>query len=358
MLKTIFNESHKQLGAKLVDFAGWEMPLSYGPITDEIKAVREGAGLFDVSHMGEFLVTGNQALNFVDYLITNNISALENGKAVYSPVCNHQGQILDDVICYKLGKDKILICVNASNCEKIYQWIKKESPQFECQVANLSAHYSLLALQGPSSREVLKRILGEGKGEQLGYYEAMESDFEDSSIVVSRTGYTGELGWEIFLPKEVAIKFWTNAIEAGARPCGLAARDILRLEVCYPLYGNELSEQLTPLDTGLKWTVDLNKDRFIGKEALSAHQSDVFLAKFTFDRPVPRSGYTITNEKEERIGTVSSGGFSPTLGKSICLAHINRNYLKETSGFKIEIRGKFYTIERTKKAFYQGSVQE
>ncbi len=265
-MKTKLYQKHVDLGAKIVDFAGWDMPISYSTLKEEILAVRNSCGVFDVSHMGEFFVEGEDACSFVDYLIPNNFQ-VENGKAVYSPLLNHKGKIIDDLIAYKLSHKKVLICVNAGNLKKDWEWISKvhKESNFNCELKNSSENYSLLALQGPESEKKLINSLGDFS--KMDYYSVLES----GEFIIARTGYTGEDGFEIFGPHEEISKLWDKFIEDGVLPCGLGARDTLRVEVCYPLYGHELSEELTPLDCSLKWTMK-SKVPYIGKDAIDSYQ--------------------------------------------------------------------------------------
>jgi aminomethyltransferase len=353
--RTELYESHKGLGAKLVDFAGFEMPIQYHSIKEEILAVRNDAGVFDVSHMGEFICSGPEAVKFLDYLVPNQFLQAPTAKAVYSPLLNQDGKILDDLILYKLSEEKVLICVNASNIKKDWDWISRNAQKFDCTLENHSDNYSLLALQGPKSAEKLKEknILTK---EQLNcdYYSAFECDIHGHKSIVARTGYTGEDGFEIFSTHEGIKTIWGELLEAGVVPCGLGARDILRLEVCYPLYGNELNETKTPLDTGLKWTVKMDKEDFIGKSALLESSPEYKPVKLSLERGIPRSGYPINNAQGEAVGIVTSGGMSVTLGHGVALASIEKSKWPENKEFFIEIRGKQYPAKIHTKPFFKG----
>ena len=235
-MKTCLFEKHKELNAKIVDFAGYEMPIQYKNLKEEVLAVRNEVGLFDVSHMGEFFVRGDDATRFVDYLITNDFKNLKSGKAIYSPLCNEEGRILDDLIAYKISDEEVLICVNAANMEKDFAWISKQTNGFDIKLTNESSDYSLLALQGPKSFEILKSI-NEFNGLENNEYYSVQC-LKNKEYIVARTGYTGEDGFEIFSSHQNITKLWAALINQGVKPCGLGARDVLRLEVCYPLYGN------------------------------------------------------------------------------------------------------------------------
>lgn len=346
--QTSLYKEHQNLGAKIVDFAGWEMPIQYKNLKEEVLAVREDVGVFDVSHMGEFLVEGKQALECIDYLVTNDIKGAKNFKAIYSPLCNFEGKVIDDLIVYKYGSEKLLICVNASNIEKDFEWISKNSQDFDCKVTDVSSSYSLLAVQGPNSEALLQTALDIPLAE-LSYY----SFTEHNQLIIARTGYTGEDGFEVFIPNERAVELWNAILNEGAKPCGLGARDVLRTEVCYPLYGQEISEDLTPLDSGLKWTVKFQKENFIGKTALEEYKPTKQLVKILLEQGVPRNGYEII-QNEEVIGTVTSGTMSVMQGKGIALALVDKNKYCAEGKIFVKIRNRNYEGLLKKKPFYAG----
>ncbi len=353
MKKTELHSIHVELKAKLAPFAGYEMPIQYTSVKEEVLAVRNKSGIFDVSHMGEFFVTGPDAAAFVDYLLTNDFLNSPVGKAVYSPLCNNQGKIIDDLIAYKLGAEKVLICVNAANIEKDWSWIVQQKGQFNVELVDKSSDYSLIALQGPESCKVLTQ-LSLNDMDELPYYGAVETTFQEHDIIVARTGYTGEDGFEIFIPNKLAKTMWALMVEAGGLPCGLAARDVLRLEVCYPLYGHELNEEITPLDSGLKWTVKMDKAQFMGKDALEAATPKYRLVKLSLDKGIPREGYSILNNEGTAIGKVTSGTMSVSTGKGIALALVERKLFPENKEFIISIRNKEYHANYHTKPFYNG----
>lgn len=351
--KTSLFDEHLNLSAKMVDFGGWSMPIQYKNLKEEVIAVREKVGVFDVSHMGEFLVRGPEALDFVNHLLTNDIGSASDLKAIYSPLCNDQGMILDDLIVYKFSSNEIFMCVNAANKDKDIQWMQEKIKDFDCQIQDLSEMYSLLALQGPESFLVLKSILPELN--DIEYYSIQQLSGDQELIeFVARTGYTGEDGFEIFASHERIAKIWKQLLAMGVAPCGLGARDVLRLEVCYPLYGNELTEQLTPLDTGLKWTVKLDKTDFIGKQALEQHQPQFRLLKLVLEKGIPRQGYSVENESGHEIGKVTSGSLSVVLNQGIALACIDKKLYQDGEKLNINIRGKKYPANVNKKPFVTG----
>lgn len=352
-LKTSLHEKHLNLKAKMAPFAGFDMPIQYTSVKEEVLAVRNNCGVFDVSHMGEFFVTGKDAVDFVDYLITNDFKGAELHKAVYSPLCRENGTVIDDLIAYKLDKERVLICVNASNIQKDWEWISSHASGFDIELTNKSNDYSLLAIQGPKSEEILKN-LEIFPSESFPYYSAKAFQFNGEEIILARTGYTGEDGFELFGSHSLISATWDKLLQAGSIPCGLASRDVLRLEVCYPLYGHEITDEVTPLDAGLKWTVKLNKTKFIGKSALENYEPKFKLVKLSLDKGIPRDGYTVCDSSNNPIGRVCSGTMSVALGKGICIAHIDTNKYPNDKKFIIDIRNKFYEATLHTKAFITG----
>lgn len=351
-LKTHLYEEHVKLGAKIVPFAGWDMPVQYSSVKDEALAVRQNVGVFDVSHMGEFFLEGDDAEVFADHLVTNDILNSPTGKAVYSPLCREDGTVIDDLIVYKLSPGRVLICVNASNIEKDYNWIKEKHQGYKCKLSNRSDVFSLLALQGPKAFETLRPLLKDLP--DLEYYSVFETAYEGQSVIVARTGYTGEDGFEIFGGHETITALWQKFMSLKVVPCGLAARDVLRLEVCYPLYGHELSDEVNPYDAGLGWTVKPSKTKFIGKDALAPKQAKYKLVKLTLDKGIPREGYPVLNSKNEPIGVVTSGTMSVVLNKGVALARIQIDKAPTDEVFLVDIRQKTYPAQLTKKPFVTG----
>ena len=355
-MKTSLYEQHLELGAKMVDFAGWEMPIQYKNLKEEVQAVRDSVGVFDVSHMGEFFIDGPDAIKFVHELVTNDIEGASNLKAIYSPLCNDKGTIIDDLIVYKLTETKLMICVNAANIEKDLNWIKSQANSYDITISDKSADYSLLAVQGPKTFETLCSLDLGYKLDDIEYYSIQTPDLQTSATptLFARTGYTGEDGFEIFGPHDYIQNIWKQLIQAGVKPCGLGSRDVLRLEVCYPLYGHELDDTVTPLDCALKWTVKLNKNHFIGKAALSEYEPKFRLIKFTLDKGIPRENYKILNSNQEEIGHVTSGTMSVVLNKGIAIARVLKEKYNPEEQYLVEIRNKVLKIDITKKAFVSG----
>lgn len=351
-LKTHLYNEHVKLGAKIVPFAGWDMPVQYTSVKDEVLSVRQSIGVFDVGHMGEFFIEGDDAEKFVDSLVTNDILNAPYGKAIYSPLCRDNGTVIDDLIVYKLKPGKIMLCVNASNIEKDFNWIQSKHQNFNCNLTNCSDLYSLVALQGPKSYEYLKPLLSDLP--DIEYYSVYESAFEGLPVIVARTGYTGEDGFEIFGSHETIKNLWQKFMSLGITPCGLAARDVLRLEVCFPLYGHELSDEVTPYDAGLGWTVKLQKTNFVGKEALTPKPAKYKLIKLLLDKGIPREGYPVLNANNEVIGTITSGTMSVVLNKGIALASIQIDKVPADEVFLVDIRQKPYPAQLVKKPFVTG----
>ncbi len=351
-LRTHLYDEHVKLGAKIVPFAGWDMPVQYSSVKDEVIAVRKTVGVFDVSHMGEFFVEGPDAEAFVDQLVTNDILAAPIGKAIYSPLCRENGTVIDDLIVYKLRPGRVLICVNASNIEKDYNWIKSKHVGFECSLSNASDRYSLLALQGPRSFEILRPLIAELP--DIEYYSVFESSFSGEPVIVARTGYTGEDGFEIFGGHDSIKRLWQKLMALNVTPCGLAARDVLRLEVCYPLYGHELTDEVNPYDAGLAWTVKTAKTKFIGRDALLPKPARYKMIKLILDKGIPREGYPVMNSSNEVIGAITSGTMSVVLNKGIAFARIEIDKAPSNEVFLVDIRQKAYPAQLTKKPFVTG----
>ena len=350
--KTYLHNRHIQLNAKMAEFANYDMPTQYSSIKKEVLAVRKDVGIFDVSHMGEFFLKGPDACFFTDALMTNDFLNVDLHRAVYSPLCNDEGFILDDVIAYKLNHDRVLICVNASNIEKDWSWISSKAQFYNVKLLNSSSSYSLLAIQGPRAVQVMEKLsLLLDNGKNFPYYSIKNISLKGAELIIARTGYTGEDGFEIFGPHDQIILIWDQALTIGAIPCGLAARDVLRLEAGLPLYGNELTENWTPLDANLKWTVKFHKEFFFGKEALQNYQPKWKLIKLGLDKVIPRIGYPIKNAQKEIIGKVTSGTMSVIKKKGICFGLVNKNNFKKNEPLFITVRDKDYPVIYYQKTF-------
>lgn len=357
--RTPLYDLHLKRGAKLVEFAGWEMPLYYRGILEEHRAVREDVGLFDVSHMGQIVVRGAGALALLDHLLPNDVEKLTTGQALYSPMCNEEGGTLDDLIVYRLP-DRFLLVVNAATSERDLRWIQEHALRFEgVEVASAVSARALLALQGPRVEEALQGHVAADLS-RVGRFRTIEAEFERASILISRTGYTGEDGFEISGPPEAMVQLWKKLTESGVTPAGLGARDSLRLEAGLPLYGHELDEKTTPVEAGLGWTVKEKPTDYVGKEALLRQKREGTrrrLVGFVMrEAGVPRPGYAIHCRGRE-AGRVTSGMRSPTLGGFLGMGYITAEVpLLEGEEIAVEIRGELRAAEIRVLPFYRGSA--
>ena len=348
-LKTTLYNYHDKLGAKLVPFAGFLMPLQYTGIIDEHKHVRSKVGLFDVSHMGEFIVSGQNAKKFLQHVTINDIEALKPGKAQYSAFCNESGGILDDLLIYDLS-DHYMLVVNASNIERNFNWLDKRLLD-NVVLKDVSNEMGLLALQGPMARDVLKDFFPHI--ESLKYYETLMPDSDGT--IVARTGYSGELGFEIYISNDKIIDLWNKLLSSSdfIRPVGLGCRDSLRLEMGYCLYGHELDESINPLEAGLSWITKLDTG-FIGSESLSNLKKEKTLLPLVLkDRAIPRADYKIFDDNNKEIGFITSGAMSPSLGYGIALAYVDLPYAKDLNSFNVKIRNNTFTMDKAKLPFYK-----
>ncbi len=360
--RTPLYEEHLRSGAKMVDFAGWEMPIQYSSIIKEHRQVRESTGLFDVSHMGEIEIAGPDALDFADYLVTNHVNELKNGQICYTPMCNKKGGIIDDFLVYRLSNKKVLFVVNASNTDKDFKWIQSQKKKFDVEVLNKSNEIAQLALQGPKAQELLSSI-SQIDLDTLGYYHFTHGRVSGIETLLSRTGYTGEDGFELYVDRDSSIPLWRKILEIGndneILPIGLGARDTLRFEACYMLYGNDLNETISPLEAPLKWTVKFEKN-FIGKKALLEQKEKGITRKLKGleikGKAIPRHEHKVILDNEE-IGWVSSGMFAPTLKKNLALAYIDKGKAKKGSTVEVAIRKKKVKAEIIKLPFYRGTVK-
>lgn len=355
-------ESQKAMGAKFVSFGGWELPVSYTDILKEHHAVRTHAGLFDVSHMGEILVTGEDAIPFVNGLITNDLVPVPVNKAVYSPMCYENGTTVDDIIVYKISADRLFLVVNAGNTAKDEDWIKSHASG-NVNVENVSDQYVQLAVQGPEAQEIIRGLVAGGT-ELPGFFCFKETELLGMKVLLSRTGYTGEDGFELYLNLTDTgvdpVKLWEGLMEAGKEkgltPVGLGARDTLRLEAALPLYGHELSDSITPLEAGLFRFIKLKKEVFIGKEALEKQSLEGLKRKlFGFvmeERAIPRNGYEVY-AGERKIGSVTSGSPLPSAGSNGGLFLSEDVSLKPGDRVGIDIRDRIYDAKIVETPFFE-----
>lgn len=359
-MKTPLYAQHEAQKARIVDFAGWEMPIQYTGIIAEHNATRTHAGLFDVSHMGEIAVNGPGAGAFINALVANNISKAKPGRAVYSPLCMESGGTVDDLLVYVLGEDRYLLVVNAANTDKDFEWIREHTPA-GVTVENVSHQYAQIAIQGPRALEILQRFTDTDL-DAIRYYRFVQdvSDIPGGPGLISRTGYTGEDGFEVYLPWGNAPVLWEALLEAGAplglAPVGLGARDTLRLEASMPLYGHELSADITPLQAGLDRFVKFDKGDFIGRGALLTQSESgdyTRLIGLTLtDRGIPRAGYPVLTG-DTVIGEITSGGQAPYLEKAVALALVPRQYTEPGAELAVGIRGRNIPAAVTALPFYK-----
>ncbi len=358
MKTTALTQWHQRHGAKLEEFGGYSMPIDYGSILNEHMAVRTGAGLFDVSHMGEFIVRGPDASACLDQLVTNLPSGLEQHQALYSPMCYAEGGVVDDLLIYRLADEVFMMVVNASNIDKDWEWVMRHKTEWPgATVTNVSNEMALIAIQGPTAADIVASQ-AEGDIASLEYYHFIpDAVVGGVPVLLSRTGYTGEDGFELYLSNQHAVALWERMVDAGARPAGLGARDTLRLEARLPLYGHELSAAITPLEAGLgpfvRWD---KKGSFIGHESLVQQKRSGIVRKIVgldVQGGIARAGYQVVDDQHTVIGTVTSGTFSPSLKKAIALALVPIECSTVGSVLTILIRGRAVHATVVKTPFYK-----
>jgi len=356
MKNTALTSTHEALGAKMVPFAGYNMPVQYEGVNIEHETVRNSVGVFDVSHMGEFLINGPHALDLIQKVCSNDASKLSIGKAQYSCIPNDNGGIVDDLIVYKIKDEQYLLVVNASNIEKDWNWIESKN-DVGAEMRDLSDDYSLLAIQGPKAVETMQGLSSYDLSE-IKFYNFVVGDFAGiEHVIISATGYTGSGGFEIYCKNSEVKQIWDKVIEAGATPVGLAARDTLRLEMGYCLYGNDIDDTTSPIEAGLGWITKFTK-KFTNSEALEDEKrrgSDRKLIAFELDdRGIPRQGYDIVDGQGKTIGNVTSGTMSPMLSKGIGLGYVPTIFSDPGSKINIQIRKNAVPATVVKLPFYKG----
>ena len=364
MLKrTPFYEIHEKAGAKLIDFGGWKMPVQYSGIKDEHNAVRDSVGMFDVSHMGEFYVTGPEAIDLIQHVTINDASKLNPGKAQYSAMCYQDGGIVDDLLVYMLGDEEFILVVNASNIQKDFEWIEQNN-SFDANLQNLSDDTCLLAVQGPDSVKTLQKLTDTDLSEIKFYTFEMGSIAGFDDITISATGYTGEKGFELYFNKDHADseQIWNAIMEAGQefeiQPCGLGARDTLRLEMGFALYGNDITKETNPLEARMGWLTKLDKGDFVGREALQKVKEkglDRKLMGLVIEdkRAIPRKGYDILDDEEEKIGHITSGTRSISLDKNIAMGYVPVEKAEVGTNVFIKVRSRVAEATITKPPFIE-----
>ena len=359
-LRTPLHAVHVEAGARIVEFAGWDMPIQYTGVLEEHRAVRTRAGLFDVSHMGELSVRGPQAQALLQALTCNDLARLSPGRAHYNGLMTPHGAFVDDLVIYRLDADDFMVVVNAANAAKDFAWMTSQGRSFDAEIADRSGDWSLLSLQGPLAQEILTAMTAVDLGE-IRYYGFRRGDVAGVPCLISRTGYTGEDGFELYAPWDGAERLWRSTMAAGAPhglvPAGLAARDTLRLEACMALYGNDIDETTTAYEADLAWIVKLDKGTFTGRDALSRERAEGSrrrLAAFTTDgRAIARQGHAVHRAGGDVVGAVTSGSFSPTLQKNVGLAYVPPDLAQPGARLEIEIRGRREAATVAPKPFYK-----
>ncbi len=352
MKKTCLYDKHVALGALMSPFAGFEMPIQYTNITDEHQAVRTACGVFDVSHMGEVSVKGNDAERYVQHIFTNDVKDAPIGKVYYGMMCYEHGGTVDDLLVYKMGDQDFFLVINAANIDKDWAWMQQQAEGFDIDLRNLSDDYGQLAVQGPDAEAVVEEVLGL-ECKELTFYTVKTI----GDVIVSRTGYTGEDGFEIYAGPAFINDCWDKLLASGrCKPCGLGCRDTLRFEVGLPLYGDELSEEISPIMAGLGIFVKLDKEEFVGREALARQKAEGVARKLVGielkDKAIPRHGYTVLNADGEAIGEVTTGYHTISSDKSVCMALVDTPYAKLGTELQVQIRKKVFPGVVVKKRFY------
>ena len=355
--KTCLYDKHVALGALMSPFGGFDMPIQYSSIVDEHQAVRKVCGLFDVSHMGEVRVKGPDAERYVQHIFTNDVAGAPLGKIYYGMMCYENGGTVDDLLVYKMGDNDFFLVINAANIDKDWTWMQQQGKDFDIDLQNQSDFYGQIAVQGPEAQHAVETVLDLPCAELAFYTVKTIGD-----VIVSRTGYTGEDGFEIYASHDYIRACWDKLIKAGVKPCGLGCRDTLRFEVGLPLYGDELSENITPIMAGLGMFVKLDKAEFIGKGALAKQKADGPAKKLVgielADKAIPRHGYPVLNMAGENIGEVTTGYHCLSVDKSVCMALVGAQYAKLDTELQIQIRKKVFPGKVVKKQFYNKSYKK
>lgn len=349
--RTCLYDKHVELGALMSPFGGFEMPIQYAGIAVEHQAVREKVGLFDVSHMGEVTVRGKDAERYVQHIFTNDIAGAPVGKIYYGMMCYEHGGTVDDLLVYKMGENDFFLVINASNIDKDWAWMQQHAEGFDIDLQNRSDDYGQIAVQGPESEQMMESVLGIPCSELTFYTVKTVGD-----VIVSRTGYTGEDGFEVYATPEYIRACWDKLIAAGVQPCGLGCRDTLRFEAGLPLYGDELTEEISPIMAGLSIFVKLDKTEFIGRDALLKQKTEGVAKKLVgielADKAIPRHGYTVLKDGQP-IGMVTTGYHTLSTDKSVCMALIDSQYAALGTEMEIQIRKKTFAGKVVKKLFYE-----
>jgi len=358
--RTCLFEQHKAAGAKLMGFAGWEVPVQYTNLKDEHQKVRQQCGIFDVSHMGEISCKGEEAQAFLQRVCSNDLSKISNGQAQYTLLLNEEGGVIDDLIVYQIAEDDFFICANASNVEKDFAWLVSQNSE-GVQLDNLTAEFAQIALQGPEAEKILAEIfieIADCSLEGFPFFSFKKLDeSQHGPALIARTGYTGEDGFEVFLRPESAASLWTRFLDAGAHPAGFGARDTLRLEAALPLHGHELREDIPALSANVAWAVKLAKGEFVGASSLRALKEKGLKHKLTgvevLGRGLVREEMKLVDSDGKPAGLVTSGTQTPTVGKAIGLALVNKEFAKPGQKLQADVRGRLVEVKTVKLPFYR-----
>lgn len=356
MKRTCLYDRHAELGALIQPFGGFDMPIQYSSIIEEHNAVRNDCGVFDVSHMGEVTIKGIDAEKYVNHIFTNDVRQLDQGKIQYGMMLQEDGGTVDDLLVYKMGDNDFLLVINAANIDKDVEWINSHAEGYNVEIKNMSDYYGQIAVQGPKSEAVVETVL-QLPCSELTFYTFKIADIAGETIIISRTGYTGEDGFEIYASHSLIIDMWDKLMKSGCcKPCGLGCRDTLRFEVGLPLYGDELSEEITPLMAGLGIFCKLDKEEFIGKNALAKQKAEGPAQKIVGieleGHAVPRHGYQVLHEGQS-VGEVTTGYRSISTDKSVCMALIDVQFAKLDTPVEVQIRKKTFAGKVVKKKFYE-----
>ena len=358
--KTCLHSRHVELGALMSPFAGFDMPIQYTNITDEHNAVRQNVGVFDVSHMGEVRVKGPEAEKYVNHIFVNDVAGAPDGQIFYGMMCYENGGVVDDLLVYKVNNNEFLLVINASNIDKDFAWIEKNAEGYDVKVENQSDYYAEVAVQGPRAEEVLMRILDLPLNE-IAFYNFKTFNIDGEEVIISRTGYTGEDGFEVYGSHEFIQKLWDKLMAEGVTPCGLGCRDTLRFEVGLPLYGDELTEEITPLEASLSMFVKFDKPEFIGKEALLKQKEEGLTRRIIgielSGKQIPRHGYPVESDGKV-IGEVTTGYRSISTGKSVAMAMVQKGFTKLGTPVEVRVHRKLVPGVVVKKRFYEKNYKK
>lgn len=359
--RTCLYDKHVALGALISPFGGFDMPIQYSNIVDEHNAVRQACGIFDVSHMGEVLITGPESEKFVNYIFTNDIADAPDGKIYYGMMLHPTGGVVDDLLVYKMADKRFFLVINAGNIDKDVAWIMENAKNFDVKVEHQSDIYGEVAVQGPDTESIIESVLG-FECADMTFYTCKEIEYNGETIIISRTGYTGEDGFELYGSHSFTNEVWDKLLACGkVKPCGLGCRDTLRFEVGLPLYGDELTDEITPLEAGLGMFVKLEKENFIGKEAIAAQKAEGLKRRIIGielkDKAIPRHGYDV-EVAGNVIGVVTTGYNSISTGKSVCMALVDAEYAKIGTEVEVRIRKRLFPGVVTKKRFYEKNYKK